>query len=239
MNIQQPVEDSRVNCGSCQNLDLAGSIMGCSYWLAGCVYVCAILVRVYSRVSAACLQVLALVLTQGQLCLSVLSVLTDNRLQGGVWGLEVCVHWRHTSAEPDVHASMYTQTNTFKKIYHIEDVYMQHSSYTNTLDLPSHPRQLFITISPSSSVLWGSLPISSSFIHIDLRPLWPLGTPHNSPAACKLPYSLFTSHDMTLSHSSLPTNSLVNPHPSRDIGYASHDYWYRTCVGYLQASYVW
>lgn len=40
MNIQQPAEDSRVNCGLCQNLDQASSIMGCSYWLAGHVNVC-------------------------------------------------------------------------------------------------------------------------------------------------------------------------------------------------------
>lgn len=33
MNIQWSAGDSRVNCGLCQNLDLASSIMFCSYWL--------------------------------------------------------------------------------------------------------------------------------------------------------------------------------------------------------------
>lgn len=41
------------------------------------VCMCVILVLVYAHVCAACLHVLALVLTQGQRCLSMLSVLTD------------------------------------------------------------------------------------------------------------------------------------------------------------------
>lgn len=79
---------------------------------------CVILVLVYAHVWAACLQVLALVLTRGRRCLSMLSILTDVRLQGGVRGLEASAHWRRTpplivmSTPP--HTSLHRHRHTLK-----------------------------------------------------------------------------------------------------------------------------
>lgn len=187
MNIQQPAEDSRVNCGSCQNLDLASSIMGCSYWLASSVYVCVFLVLVYAHACAACLRLLALVLTQGQRCLSMLSVLTDVRLQGGALGLEASIHWRHTP--PQYRMSTHFHTHKNAQTYCLDGIHrtwahlashMLPSAYTNTLDPQPHapvrpplpsPPALFVTISPSSSALWVHLPTYSSF-HPSIYRLW-------------------------------------------------------------------
>lgn len=158
MNIQQPTRDSRVNCGSCQNLDLASSIMGCSYWLAGCVYVtCVILVLVYAHACAACLQVLALVLTPGQRCLSMLSVLTDVRLQGGVRGLEASVHWRHTpplnrmSTPPHTHTYKNAQTHLFGMCMKTEHTQAYTCNLLPTQTLLTHPsNSLQLYSSPSA-----------------------------------------------------------------------------------------
>lgn len=120
---------------------------------------------IWVLVCAACLQVLALVLTQGQRCLSVLSVLTDVRLQGGVRGLEAPPY------AGDAHLSLdrmstppHTKVHTsFEAV--LENSHMQPSAHTGTLDPspPSNPPPaLFVTISPSSSVLWGYLPTYSS-----------------------------------------------------------------------------
>lgn len=113
---------------------------------------CVILVLVYAHVWAACLQVLALVLTQGQRCLSMLSVLTDVRLWGGVRGLEASAHWRHTpqlnrtSIPPHTHTSAETQTcikmhkRIFWDVYKswVHSVFHMHpSAYTNTFDPPN------------------------------------------------------------------------------------------------------
>lgn len=124
---------------------------------------CVILVLVYAHVCVACLQVLALVLTQGQRCLSMLSVLTDVRLQGRVRGLEASVHWRHTptlyrmSTPPHTPPHRHKHTHNMHKHLRMciktEHTYTCNLPPTQTLLSPpprlSNPLQLY----PSPSAL--------------------------------------------------------------------------------------
>lgn len=177
MNIQWSVGDSRVNCGLCQNLDLASSIMFCSYWLTAGVCLLA-----HARVWAGCLQVLAPVLTRGQRRLHALSVLTDIRLLGRVWGLEATTHWTH------VHTTTKTQTHTKKKkkkrhkpIFHESWLGCPPPTRPRSWNHLQFPPALFITSRPSSADLRGTctylliLPSSYNWLWwIDLGDLWPL-----------------------------------------------------------------
>lgn len=103
--------------------------------------------------------------------------------------------------------SMHTQANT--QTYPIEGVHMQPSTYTNTLDLPSHPFQLYSSPSALHHQSSGGiyLPIHLPFILTsDPSDLW--RHPTTALPLCKPPYPLFTRHDLPQCHSSLPTTPI-------------------------------
>lgn len=81
---------------------------------------------------------------------------------------------------------------------------------------------LLVSISPSSAepLGGGGLPTYSSSLQNDLRPAGPLETPHDSLATLQAP----VSPDLPESYPSAPSDTLVCPHPSNDIGYASQDF---------------
>lgn len=139
-----------------------------------CVCVCLLVVLMHARVWAGCLQVLAAALTRGQRRLHALSVLTDIRLWGWVWGLEATTHWTHTP--PRRHRRVHTKRHN--RIFHGISLGFTHAAvHPRSRSLLQFPPALFITSRPSSL----PVPTYSSFhpSHywlwwIDPGPLWPL-----------------------------------------------------------------
>lgn len=168
----------------------------------------------------ACLQVLALVLTQGQRCLSMLSVLTDVRLQGGVRGLEASVHWRHTPTLNRMSTPPHTPPHRHKHIQKCTNTSFENRAHAHTCNPP--PTQT-PPIIPSSSIrhhqpfIISPLGVST---YLFIAPSIHLSTDkltQDPYDLCSRPMTalpnpqcpLLTGHDLPLSHYWLPAKAPI------------------------------